>query len=292
MNLHSLERVKQPTVALLNDTSLYESHFGCHLVGQTFREQFARTGLRLKYSFGRHWELKDIERFLAEVDMVVVNGEGSIHHGKRQNLLSVAGKFPSVLVNCVFQENPKNENLAKFLYCSARESKSAESIRAEGVECDVTPDALFASAMLRSFVKPKPEMAVGVTDSVRKRRIGFGPLRIKRSYGFSPIGKTAAEYLKEICKYESLCIGRFHAVVAAAVMKIPFSCWDSNTWKIKGLMEDMGVSQYHFSSHKEARGSIPEVFDKKITDFSDDAEARIYSMFDKIAELIKELESS
>ena len=92
----------------------------------------------------------------------------------------------------------------------------------------------------------------------------------------------AADYLRELCFYERLCIGRFHAVVAASVLEIPFSSWDSNTWKTKGLMGDMGVSRLHFSTCNEARKHVPVRFDPQIKDFASEARRRVIEMFDTI----------
>lgn len=275
----------KPSVALINDTSLFENHFGCTLVGQTFREQCARAGLDLKYAFPRDYDFEAIAPLLDDVDLVVVNGEGSIHHGRRNHLLNVASRFPSVLVNAVYQSNPQNDALGQFLYRSTRESLSASEIQAAGYSCNVTPDLIFASMQLRSFVKPVPVEELGVTDSVLKRRVRIGPLKLyKKSYGFSPEGRVA-DYLKTLSRYKSLCIGRFHAVVAASVLEIPFSCWESNTWKVSGMMQDMRASQYVFSTFDEAMLNVPNFFDPKIRSFSEKAVPRIEQMFNEIAEL-------
>ncbi|MCK0713471.1 polysaccharide pyruvyl transferase family protein [Chromohalobacter sarecensis] len=273
----------RPTVALINDTSLFEDHFGCLLVGQTFREQFARTGLDLKYAFPRDYELDTIAPLLEKVDLVVVNGEGSIHHGKRNHLLDVARRFPSVLVNAVYQENPRNEALDRFLYRSARESQSADEVRQLGLQCDVTPDVIFAAMQLRSFVKPDPIEDLGVTDSVLKKRRTIGPIQLKKqAYGFRP-NTSVANYLHTLSSYQRLCIGRFHAVVAASVLGIPFSCWESNTWKISGLMQDMGAPEYCYTNFSQAFDNVPALFDDRIQVFADGAVGRIESMFDNIA---------
>lgn len=275
----------KPTVALINDTSLFENHFGCTLVGQTFREQFARVGLDLKYAFPRDYDLETIAPLLDEVDLVVVNGEGSIHHGRRNHLLDIAKRFPSVLVNAVYQANPPNDALRQFLYRSTRESLSASEIQSAGYTCDVTPDVIFASMQLRSFVKPKPYEELGVTDSVLKHRVRIGPLKLhKKPYGFSPEG-SVADYLRTLSRYKSLCIGRFHAVVAASVLEIPFSCWESNTWKVSGMMRDMGASQYLFPTFEAAMLHVPGSFDRKIKGFAREAVPKVEQMFDQIAEL-------
>lgn len=280
--------MSQPTVALLNDTSLYSSHFGCRLVCQAFREQFARCGLQLKVSLPLHFEVNEVDSLLSKVDLVVVNGEGSVHHGRNLHLVELADRFPTVLVNCVFQENPVLPALKSSLYVSARESLSAAALQAQGVEADVTPDAIFASSLLRSYVKPGgTKKEIGFTDNVTDRKKRVGLLRRKMRTGFTPECATIKEYLDTLCSYNRLCIGRFHAVCAATILEIPFATWDSNTWKAEGLMRDMGMSHLHFKDQQSARLNVPQTFDPRFKEFSDAALGRVMRMFDHIAEIAR-----
>ncbi len=89
-----------PRVVFVGDTSLRTPHFGCQFVGQSFREQFARAGLDLVASLPTRVEsVQNHQRILADADLVVINGEGSIHHGRFQNLIDLAADYPSALVN-------------------------------------------------------------------------------------------------------------------------------------------------------------------------------------------------
>ena len=72
----------------VNDTSRWENHFGCQLVG-AYREWFARTGAELLGSVGRDFG-EEIYPLLEQVDLVAVYGEGSVHHGKNEHLLKLA----------------------------------------------------------------------------------------------------------------------------------------------------------------------------------------------------------
>ena len=278
----------KPRVVLVNDTSLFERHFGCELVGQTFREQFSRCQLHLIGALPRDFDTDDHHALLSSADLVVVNGEGSIHHGKNRHLVEIASRYPSVLVNSVYQQNPADPTLSDFYYLSARESLSAGEIRSHGLTCDTTPDLVFASMALRSFVRTPPDNAVGSTDSIRVKKVRYGPIKLRRAYGFRP-DKPVAEYLRELCSYERLCIGRFHAVVAATVLEIPFSTWDSNTWKTKALMTDMGIPELHFETYDEALANVPSAFSPRAKVFSVEAEKKIHKMFDSIAEIARSL---
>lgn len=279
--------MKKPTVALINDTSIYQSHFGCRLVCQTFREQFARTGLELKISLKRDFNLADYQKKLETIDLVIINGEGSIHHGKHRHLVDLAGKFPSVLMNCVYQENPPYPELAKFLFISARESASTAAVNAAGGACITVPDAMFASSFLRSFQKLVPTEDLGVTDNVLRQYVSVGPLKVRRNIGFTTRYPTVSGYLNKLCSYRRLCIGRFHAAVASSVLEIPYSTWDSNTWKTEAMMKDMGVPHLHFDSYKEAKENVPTNFPEEIRRFAAEAKDRVESAFDQVAEIAR-----
>ena len=280
--------MRKPTVAFINDTSMYQAHFGCRLVCQTFREQFARTGLELKVSLMRDFKIADYAKQLEGVDLVVINGEGSIHHNRHRHLLDLAGKFPAVMMNCVYQENAPHPDLGKFLFSSARESASTAEFNRAGGHCVTVPDALFASSLLGSFQKPAPTEDLGETDNVVRQHVRIGPLKVRRKIGFSLSYPTVAGYLNKLCSYRRLCIGRFHAAVASSVLEIPFATWDSNTWKTQAMMKDMGVAHLHFNSYQEARAGVPEVFPEEIRHFAREARVRVEASFDRVAEIARQ----
>ena len=155
-----------PKVVLVNDTSLFNTHFGCQLVGQTIREQCARVGLDIISSLPLDFDMKMAKPWLQRADLVVINGEGSIHHRRHTDLLKLADAYPSALINCVYQENGNQPSLNNFRYISARESLSANEIRVNGADCNVVPDLIFASTLLGSIVRPPANLQLGITDNV------------------------------------------------------------------------------------------------------------------------------
>lgn len=280
--------MRRPRIAFVNDTSLTEPHFGCQLVCQAFREQFARVGLDLHLSLHRQFSLDGAGSTLDDVDLVVINGEGSLHHNKHRQLLDLPDRFPTVLMNCVYEANDPHPGLRKFLYISARESSSAAAIHSQGANCVIVPDALFASSQLHSFQKPAPSHDFGETDNVRRHYLRLGPLKIRGKIGFSTRFPTPAGYLAKLSSYRRLCIGRFHAAVAASVLEIPFSTWDSNTWKTRAMMKDMGVPQLHFETRQQAIAGAPREFAPEIRQFTREARQRIEASFDHIARLARQ----
>jgi hypothetical protein len=205
-----------------------------------------------------------------------VNGEGSIHHGARGELIELAGRYPAVLVNCVYESNQFRPELQKFLLVTARESRSAGELRQQGVETSVVPDLLFGSDVLANYRKGVPREALGMSDDV------FGPP------GFSALvgpGKFL-QYLEWLSGSKRLCLGRFHAVAAASVLQIPFSAWASNTHKTIGMLEDMGVPHLFAQTREEALPLVPSDFDERIERYVESARKKIYDSFEHLATLV------
>ncbi len=186
----------------------------------------------------------------------------------------------------MYQENPPNPNLKHFRLISARESFSAKAIQEHGADCRVTPDVLFDSAFLNSYVPAGPsEKDLGITDSAEKIKRRIGPFEIRTRPGFSPKVTVPGDYLKFLTSHRRLCIGRFHAVVSACVLGIPFASWDSNTWKTRAMMEDMGVPHLHFDSRDAALAAVPNEFPGAIRDFAAQSRTRIRELFADLAEI-------
>ncbi len=276
----------RPKVVFVGDTVLGSRHFGCQLVCETFREQFERVGLDLLRSYLMDPGAEGTwERAVEGADLVVINGEGSFHHGRFLELMRLAELKPAVLVNTVWEENPEDVGLENFRLIAAREWRSAAAVREDGAECLVVPDALFASKTLGGYAVPTNRRGVGRTDSAVKEEVGIGPIKWRTRRGFSPKVEKPEDYLSRLCRYERLCIGRFHAAIAASVMGIPFATWESNTWKLRGLMEDMEVKHLHFDDPAAALAGVPEEMDPLITTFATEARMRVEAMFDEIAKV-------
>jgi hypothetical protein len=277
--------IRRRKVFLLNDTYLQQRHFGCELVSSTFREQFARVGLEMIGSAPKLYSATKYAEKMQAADLIVLNAEGSIHHNRNSHLLEVAAKYPAVMVNGVFEDNEGIAPLLKnFLFISCRESLSASYIRDLGFQSAVTPDVIFSSIALRSYTKDPAPKELGLTDSVKSNKIRVGPFTRKREYGFTA-ERSFVDYFEELTSYRRLCIGRFHGVVAASVLGIPFSSWESNTWKIRGLMKDMNAEHLHFASQDEAVRHVPQVMPISVAEFAEEAVIRIDAMFDQIAEI-------
>lgn len=256
---------------ILNDTAKNGGvtgglHFGCQLVMETIHEQCERVGIDIIDTVGAGEPVT----VHPDTELVIVNGEGSLHHDRRTELLEIARHHPSVLINSVWQNNNyyNTQKLRQFKLVMFRESLSAQAAGLGGV----VPDLCFASRRLREWQKPSPTEDIGITDSVLNQGQGVG---------FSAI-QDADSYLTELCKYQRVVCGRFHAAVACAVLGIPFSTWPSNTHKMEGLMEDMGLMRYHWPKQEYSEAHCPVALDERVTEYCDNAYQEIKWMFDEI----------
>ncbi|HEX4331500.1 MAG TPA: polysaccharide pyruvyl transferase family protein [Usitatibacter sp.] len=144
---------------------------------QAIERLLERNGLRVAATAPAHRDWSQDAAFLRELDacsLVVVNGEGSLHHDRpeAERLLAVGayarsrGK-PAVLVNAGWEANSPQlaARLRDFARVCARDTRSAQRIREAGIACDVVGDLSLYLA-----VSPGPAAAPGAplafTDSV------------------------------------------------------------------------------------------------------------------------------
>lgn len=164
----------KPRVVILNDTS-GRSHHGCARVMRLMVEGLERQGLQIiARSPARHDWARD-DAFLVQLkqaDLIVINGEGTLHHGRPagQRLLEVTrhpnARAPVAVINALWQENPADwaVMLGKCALVSARDSQSLAAMQAAGVEARLVPDlSLTGGAVLQSGSR----QGLIVGDSVR-----------------------------------------------------------------------------------------------------------------------------
>jgi hypothetical protein len=168
---------------ILNDTR-GDNHFGCFRVMRIIEENLARRGVTVigRSLVRNHWERDHgfLEK-LSEADLVVINGEGTLHHGHRlgQRLLRIAthparGQKPVALINAIYQENPESWKayLDKIDLISARDSRSAAEIgRLTGRECGFVPDLSLAEGVLASTGVPRTRLLIGDSVDTETRQV-------------------------------------------------------------------------------------------------------------------------
>ena len=127
-------------VLLLNDTDEGGTHFGCMRVMRTIRHELAKRGMHDLPSIKVGTDWRKHPEYTAMIDaarLVVINGEGTLHHGKRRGrwLLEAGARVKAnggsvALINALWQENPADwGDLAReFDLLSCRDSRSAEGL--------------------------------------------------------------------------------------------------------------------------------------------------------------------
>ena len=136
-----------PRVVLLNDTDVNGYHFGCARVMGVIRSQLAARGITPAGAVPVSLNWRDRhEDLVNSADLVLINGEGTLHHGSRKGrwLLEAAeatkargGKV--ALINALWQNNP--EDWAALIrhvdILACRDSRSAKALAAQTGRADV-----------------------------------------------------------------------------------------------------------------------------------------------------------
>lgn len=124
----------------LNDTSGHH-HFGCFRVMRTIEDALKARGIEVtaKSLVRQDWERDaDFLKALRAADLIVINGEGTLHHGSRhaEKLLKVVrdpnrGDIPIVILNALFQDNPPewDQLLNQVSLISVRDSRSFAELK-------------------------------------------------------------------------------------------------------------------------------------------------------------------
>jgi polysaccharide pyruvyl transferase WcaK-like protein len=260
-------------VMLVNDTA-NEPHIGCQAVSDAHARLLGAAGhrvverffLRELQHFGTVEEASAANRILADeamvecldrVDAVVVNGEGTLHHGRGTEyyaLLAAAQQLgkATLIVNSVFEANAGWAKVLERLddFC-VRDARSLAAARAAGVRCRLVPDSVLAAGFETDggFVDLDGRIVVTDWHPDRDNDVGTTLRRIIDAVDdafFFPLEHGAHAYLWRhtvACWQACACVvtARHHGVYLAALAGRPFVALPSNTTKIEGLLEAAGV---------------------------------------------------
>lgn len=170
-----------PKAVILNDTS-QRNHHGCARVMRLLVAGLERHGMTVTArSLARNdWEKDNaFLSALADADVIVINGEGTLHHGRDAGarLLRVVdhpatGATPVALVNALWEENPPDWSgpLSRMALCAARDSDSAAAMQAARAKAIWLPDLSLSAP---AEIAPQSRNGVIVGDSVKwnKRQV-------------------------------------------------------------------------------------------------------------------------
>ena len=195
----------------------------------------------------------EVAASFAECDAVVVNGEGTIHHGAGTELLNILGAaravgLPALLVNSVIQEVDGFDSVFRGLTdLTVRDGYSLAALRDRGISARLVADT-FLSARF------DPEPLIDLSGNVvatcwhHARDVDTGRQILQILCGLAPgtswflpfLCRDTAECWKQIpstiAPASAVLTGRHHAVYCALLTGTPFVALGSNTWKMEGLV--------------------------------------------------------
>ncbi|WP_117235663.1 polysaccharide pyruvyl transferase family protein [Vibrio maerlii] len=269
-------------IVILNDTTP-DCHYGCSRVISNLNALIEEFGGKVIHSLKIDKKIDNplTKEYLLEADIVIINGEGTFHHGAKRayEMLQLVAKLPvkKYLVNATYDSNPNEFSLLlkNFDGVTVRETKSQQQLSQCGIHSIVLPDLSLYSNSLD--LKQRRGYLYG--DSVNFRlawkihqlfqnREGFSVNRICytsnrwkqvnryilkgiRKFDFTKYKTrnlfvastqiTDEEYHMEVARAEGIITGRYHAICYAINSYTPFLAIGSNSHKIEGLMEDIGL---------------------------------------------------
>jgi polysaccharide pyruvyl transferase WcaK-like protein len=257
-------------ILLANDTGQV-AHAGCQAVSDGHARLLGLAGHEVTHRVFRN-ELKvhsadDDEQIVRNieadeqlmskvvaVDAVVVNGEGTIHHGAGRDLLGLLEvaqrrRKPTLLVNAVFQEvEGFDGTLSRLDDFVVREPRSLAYARSRGFEARVVPDSFFAARFSASGLSGYEGRDI-ITDFHPSRTDVAAVLRTYADeQGAASLPLRGAETMRTwsglpecIARSRLLVTGRHHGICLAIVAGLPFVALGSNTYKMEGMLEMLGL---------------------------------------------------
>lgn len=260
-------------VALFNDTAV-APHMGCQAVSDAHARMLGRQGHMVVYrgfvtqfrKIGRLEEneaiLKALEnarlhKVLNNCDVVIVNGEGTIHHHGGQHLLAILGAAqelgkPTLLVNSVFEATTGFDSVLRRLEdFTVRDRLSELHAKERGISCRLVWDSSL-EASYSSEVSDRSTGKTIITDWHGTRSEDTGDLL--RRFCDNPVGDVEYVPLQHARAYETwasgpsvfrsakqVITGRHHGCYFCIKGRQVFIPLGSNTFKIEGLVEMSGV---------------------------------------------------
>jgi len=210
-----------------------------------------------------------------DFDWLVVNGEGTMHHGSRgtqkkiQAILdALAAGRRADLVNTVWQDNPPemDEAIRGCTEITVREICSQRELARSGITAKLIPDACFFEPIDPAAPVVDFDGQVVVTDFWSQEFGAF--VRVEKDW-INPLpyidmrAMSWSSLVGSLKTASALVTGRHHAVYAACRAGIPFFALKGNTHKIEGLVESASAEIpifTHFADLKGAVSSGPSTF--------------------------------
>ena len=163
---------------LFNDTR-NEYHHGCSLVVKNIFSFFNNLNVDIIKTFPsgiNNLQNRNLENLIKKVDLIIVNGEGTIHHSQINalNLLKI-GKIAkslnkkTILINSLFDTQDKNfyDLVRYFDLINVRDRKSKSYLNLKKIKSILTPDFSFYKPEISTNIN-NIKREILFTDSVNK----------------------------------------------------------------------------------------------------------------------------
>lgn len=260
-------------VLLLNDTATVP-HVGCQAVSDAHARLLGEAGHRVVdraflgelRRFAGPDEATGIRAVLADApmrarleacDAVVVNGEGTLHHGAGSEYFALLGAAQqlgkaTLVVNAVFEAHRGWQQVLQRLddFC-VRDQHSLEHARSLGLRCRLVPDSFLGAHFdAPRFVDLTDRIVVTDWHPVRDGDVGRTMRtlldRVESTFYFPLLHGIHAHLWRgaaDAWAGASLVItARHHGVYLAAIARKPFVALPSNTRKVEGLIAAAGAA--------------------------------------------------
>jgi len=228
-------------ILILNNTESY--HYGCKSVMSVLKSQFPTANIALKN--------KDKSNIFNNIDMLVVNGEGTMHDDAKKAkslLLSIKAAheqgIKTMLVNTVWQRNSKDlTNMLQYAdYISVREIKSKKEILKDiNLDVDVNLDLSYYYDVPYNKT-PNCNIVSGNYYVDKSSKNGSAIIKDIGEDDYIDIFNESWEDVVNKLRHSKLLVtGRHHEMYAACKAECPFIVLEGNTHKNSGLFETFEV---------------------------------------------------
>jgi len=256
-------------ITLFNDTGS-SPHAGCQAVSNAHAVMLGTAGHKVIHrefvlDYRSHWtgdpetsiqSVLDDEGLIQKIeaaDAVIVNGEGTIHHGSGNHLLAILGaaqtlQKQTLLVNAVFQETEGFDSvLSRLTDFTLRDQRSFQHAKDRGFRCRLVWDssiaAQFKGAPLKDFsgktivtdwhgACSEDSGKTALTYLARQADTSFYlPLQNESAY------LTWQRFPATLATADVVISARHHGNYFACKAGVPFVCLPSNTHKVEGFID-------------------------------------------------------
>jgi len=214
-------------IAILNHTDLLRHHYGCSRVMRLLEAGFTTRGCTIigridgKLDWRQDDDCLDI---LSKADTIVINGEGTLHNGRKKAgwLISVANhpvtrEKELALINTLYQDNPDHwiPLVKRFRHLYARDGRSAKHLSEHAGR-----NIPFFGDLSTSSIDPRISQniernLITVSDSVNRK-----------------VADNLCQLAHDLNKHNQVVLA---PLTRSLREENPYSAWPARVWRRKSL---------------------------------------------------------